>query len=251
MAVSDLTPNADLDQRKSACPIDDCGADISALGMCITHYERLRRFGDPRAGRPLLGIVVKCAIEGCEKPTRTRSSRYCNVHYHRMWRKGSPDKEAAKPTYEHSGGYVVEWAPGHPLTTKGRPRYVYQHRRVFYDSNGAGPFRCHVCGRSVTWIDMHVDHLDSNRKNNALSNLAPACALCNQARGREKQKAKMRARGYLITYDGDTRCMTEWAELIGISVQSLRYRIVAGWPVERALTETRGKFGPKSATGSK
>lgn len=248
MAADDPTTNADAIARNSACPIDDCGCDISALGMCISHYERLRRFGDPRAGRPLLGIVAKCAIEECEKPTRTRSSRYCNVHYHRMWRKGSPDKTTAKPVIEHSGGYIQEWTPDHPLKSSGRRNYVYQHRRVYYDHYGEGPHQCHWCGKPLTWKIMHIDHLDNNKKNNLIENLKASCAICNQARGLEKLKVKMRARGHLITYNGETKCLAEWAELIRISVQSLRWRIVNGWSVERALTEPRGKFGPRSVT---
>jgi hypothetical protein len=32
---------------------------------------------------------------------------------------------------------------------------------------------------------------------------------------------------------------------LGVTVQSLRWRISNGWTIERALTEPRGKTGPR------
>lgn len=40
----------------------------------------------------------------------------------------------------------------------------------------------------------------------------------------------------LITFKGETRCVAEWAELVGIKYTTLIQRLNRGWPLERALT---------------
>ena len=41
----------------------------------------------------------------------------------------------------------------------------------------------------------------------------------------------------LITFDGKTQCLVEWAEESGINPSTFRDRIWRGWSIERALTE--------------
>lgn len=40
----------------------------------------------------------------------------------------------------------------------------------------------------------------------------------------------------LITYQEETKCLTEWAEIFRISPATLTYRIKRGWTLEKALT---------------
>ncbi len=49
------------------------------------------------------------------------------------------------------------------------------------------------------------------------------------------QQARNTRQTRLITFDGHTRCLTEWADIIGITNATLRYRL-KHWPIERALT---------------
>lgn len=82
--------------------------------------------------------------------------------------------------------------PDHPIAPKGGR--VLIHRVLLYDSIGAGTHPCHWCGKEVTWVvrgksetsptDLVVDHVDGNRKNNALKNLVPSCHRCNTTRVR-------------------------------------------------------------------
>lgn len=53
---------------------------------------------------------------------------------------------------------------------------------------------------------------------------------------RKQQSRNMRT-NHLLSYDGQTRCMTEWAEIVGLPYTTLRGRMRLGWPVSRALTE--------------
>ena len=37
----------------ATCSVDDCTSDVKARGMCLAHYKRWRRWGDPTIIRPL------------------------------------------------------------------------------------------------------------------------------------------------------------------------------------------------------
>jgi hypothetical protein len=190
--------------------------------------------------RPIM--TKTCSVDGCEKPARQRG--YCTMHYIRWYRNGTLELTKPPEFRDHSHGYLLEYAPDHPLTRESKNR-VYAHRRVLYDTRGAGPFPCHWCAAMVTWDDLHVDHLDDNKKNNDPANLVPSCKVCNPQRGRQKAAARHRAMGVQITAFGRTMCRSEWAREVGISVSALAARIASGWPLEKALTEPRGKTGPK------
>lgn len=55
---------------------------------------------------------------------------------------------------------------------------------------------------------------------------------------RLQQQANIRT-ARLLTFNGKTQCMSEWAREIGMSHQSLAYRLGLGMPVEKALTRPR------------
>jgi predicted amino acid racemase len=42
-------------------------------------------------------------------------------------------------------------------------------------------------------------------------------------------------RNHLLTYKGETKNITEWAKITGISVTALTKRIRRNWTIERAL----------------
>lgn len=196
----------------------------------------------------------KCSVLDCNKNARSGIALYCEMHYYRVRRNGTtglmPDhlrkrrRRVYGETSPHSGGYVLIYVPGHPMVI-GRRSTEYQHRIVFYDAHGQGPFNCHWCGKSLSWATVTIDHMNEIKSDNRIRNLVPACLTCNQARGLPKMRHKQRSQGRLLTLDGQTKCLYEWASQIGISHQSLHVRIRNGWPIRRALTEGRGRFGPK------
>lgn len=191
----------------------------------------------------------QCTHDGCESPARSRKSGLCEMHYYRMRRRGSfalqrednPPPEATT----NAEGYVREFLPHHPLwgETQGR---LYQHRRVFFDAHGKGPHRCNWCGCELSWDTMDVDHVNAIRDDNRLSNLVPSCRPCNVKRGLSAMTEAHRLRSRCkISFAGETLTEGQWAERIGISRQSLRARLAAGWSVARALTQGRGVTGPR------
>jgi len=189
-----------------------------------------------------------CTVEGCSNYARSNASPYCEKHYYRIRRNGSLELKQKEIPESHfqTGGYVLRYAPNHPLTKRHTGPYEYEHRIVYYDANGCGPFKCHWCGKTVTWDDMHVDHLNSIITDNRIENLVASCPICNQHRGLSKMRDTMRSKhAARISYNGEDKTITEWADKLGISKVSLFWRLEHGWPVGRALTETRGKSGPK------
>lgn len=54
-----------------------------------------------------------------------------------------------------------------------------------------------------------------------------------------KQQGRNRRNNNFITYNGETHCLSEWAELLNINVYTLRNRIFRlHWSLERAFTES-------------
>lgn len=202
-----------------------------------------------RARKLRLAQCGQCSVDGCQSPITRIGAGLCEKHYMRLRRNGhllTVLEETPPPaTIEHSHGYLLEYAPSHPLKKAGGNR-VYQHRKVFYDTHGDGPFDCHWCGIQVTWQDMHVDHLNAVRDDNRIDNLVASCAKCNQARGHESGKATHRAKSKAaIEFNGERLTAGEWAERLGVSRNSITWRLNNGWSIDRALTQGRGKFGPK------
>lgn len=51
-----------------------------------------------------------------------------------------------------------------------------------------------------------------------------------------KTQGRNKRNNCLIEFQGETRCLSEWAELVGLSVATLKTRLKLGWSIERALT---------------
>lgn len=73
---------------------------------------------------------------------------------------------------------------------------------------------------------LQIDRIDNN-KGYYPSNCRFVSPMEN---GRNKRNCKP------ITYNGQTKCMSEWAEIIGIPKYIIRNRLKAGLPVERVLS---------------
>lgn len=52
-----------------------------------------------------------------------------------------------------------------------------------------------------------------------------------------KQQARNRRTNRLLTFMGETKCISEWAEIFGLSFHTLAHRLNAGWDIEIALTK--------------
>lgn len=67
------------------CSIPGCEGTRLARALCSTHYQRLRKHGDPLAGARTRNT---CSIAGCDGPCVGRG--WCEKHYNRWKRHGDP-----------------------------------------------------------------------------------------------------------------------------------------------------------------
>ena len=235
---------SELQHDSIKCKVEGCssGAATGRKGLCMRHYRRQRRTGSTE-------FPVRfdyCQAEGCANSPRSAYARHCDTHHHQLRRNGYIGPKRRPRLINHSQGYKLLAAPGHPLSTPGQTYRIFEHRAVYYEHHGNGPFDCVHCGNRVTWKTMHVDHLDDDPTNNVISNLGASCPTCNQFRGRSKMRRTMRQRrSTQITWQGRTQSVADWAEELGVPTHRIKQRLKAGWSVDRAMTEPRGVTGPR------
>jgi hypothetical protein len=63
----------------------------------------------------------------------------------------------------------------------------------------------------------------------------------------KEQRRNTRANS-LLTFRGETRCVTEWAEIFGLNVTTLSCRLRLGWPTEKAFVAPVKKSGGRVMT---
>lgn len=186
--TDDPAPPYSTDQ----CGIDGCDKRRTQRGWCSMHYIRWYRHGDPLHVEPQRRTPT-CAIGGCD--ALAKRAGLCPKHWYRFDRFGDPHHE---PVYNGSifQGYRVVGAKGHPVANKhGR---AFEHRVVLYDAIGPEPHPCRWCGTPVRWDvswpagadALVVDHINNDRLDNRVENLAPSCQPCNVPNGRRKKAAQ-------------------------------------------------------------
>jgi len=61
-----------------------------------------------------------------------------------------------------------------------------------------------------------------------------------------KSQQRNRRSNHLLTFNGETHCINEWAEILGVSRETIKNRLGYGWDVEKVLSEpihNNGKRG--------
>jgi len=118
-------------------------------------------------------------------------------------------------------GYWQVYLPEHPLVDS--TGHVWEHRKVAYERYGEALPPCELCGKLVTWKNVHIDHEDEDPSNNASTNLRPLCRGCNVSR-------PMRAKSIYLTVDGVTKNAMAWSKdpKVNISYATILKRKAAG-----------------------
>lgn len=157
---------------KIDCKVKDCCNQARALGYCISHYGRFKKYGNPLGGgvfRPprkeQKPIGSPCKHPSCSGVTEQGSAQgYCGAHYQR-WKKGADmdlpiQRVRQKNKYINRDGYVV-WADRKsPHASNKQNGTVLEHRHVMGEHLGRTLFK-----------DENVHHKNGNRSDNRLSNL--------------------------------------------------------------------------------
>lgn len=75
------------------------------------------------------------------------------------------------------------------------------------------------------------------RLNNGLGYSKDNCAWASR-----RDQQRNRRNNHLLTLDGETLCMQDWADRLGVRRNTIHYRIYKyGWPLREALTTKRGE----------
>lgn len=178
-----------------------------------------------------------CRVDGCKRKVRYTSERLCQTHYSRLWRTGSVEPRQRPPRQPRvvmpGKGYIRVYEPSHPLSDS--HGYISEHRKVVFDRIGLNLKECELCGVSVDWKTVHIDHIDQNVSNNSPENLRPLCRSCNVWRDYPEQHTLTGRTS--ISYNGETKTASEWArdERVSVSAGAIKNRIRKGFSAEDAL----------------
>lgn len=114
----------------TVCKIDGCSKPPVAFELCSAHYSKLKKYGDPTAGRTNSGGA--CSVIGCELPVR--GLKLCSKHYERFKKYG--DARSLRPVRMCKILGCTDKARGHDLC-----EFHYDRWRRHGDPLAGGPRR--------------------------------------------------------------------------------------------------------------
>lgn len=191
-----------------------------------------RRAGNAKNGEPLYSCLCDCGNGtitrgqhlrsgsvkscGCFKSEHSRANiiKISTTHGHCA--------NGVSPTYE---SFVAMWA-----------RCTYDKHPAYHQYGGRG---IAICERWSDFENFLADMGERPSKKHSLDrvnnngNYEPGN--CRWATW--KEQARNRSSNRVLTFNGRSATMVEWAELAGIKYTTLRARLKLGWLVDRALTE--------------
>lgn len=163
---------------------------------------------------------------------------------------GCLQREVAKKPITHGGTNTPEyktWETMHGRCKSLQPEtfLVYGARGISVCAEWSGP-----TGFARFLLDMgpRPSRLHTiDRKDNDLGYSKDNCRWATP-----KQQSRNRRNNQLLSWNGETRCVGEWAEITGIRPTTIRNRLKNGWPIESVLTERpsnrKRKFVDPTAT---
>lgn len=150
-----------------------CSAECRARHQLTNRLHRNERSTEKCANGLCLGRVVF-----------RKSAHLCEACYCYNRRTGQVRPINKPKGHYTASGYRMVHAVGHPLAMSGiREGWIYEHRKVAYDSHGGVCPPCHWCGCQLSWSGIVVDHLNERKSDNRPENIVICCNRCNRARG--------------------------------------------------------------------
>jgi len=123
--------------------------------------------------------------------------------------------------------YIIWACMKQRCTNKKNPSYSYY--------GGRGINFCEKWKTFVGfWEDMEYEYFDDLTLERIDNNGNYCKENCKWAS--RKEQARNTRQNRIIEFRGEKRCLSDWANKIGIAIETLRDRLSTGWSLERALT---------------
>lgn len=182
---------------------------------------KVLEFAYLKRGKAFWKCKCSCGNEAIYEsyPLRTGQRKSCGCHKYKGLPRG----------FSHEPLYGLWWSMKRRCTDKNVASYIR------YGAKGI-----RVC---TEWLDysefykwansngyrhgLTLDRIDSNK------DYCPENCRWVDWKTQERNRKNNR----LITFNGETHCLSEWAEITGINRRTLRNRLLRGWSVEKSLTE--------------
>lgn len=208
-------------------------------------------------------MLVQCTCLTCGKtftvkPYRAANSKFCSRRCHYASKQVtlvceqcgiSFTEPAHRSERAHYCSWACRWAHGttHGEGRDGResPEHVSWHAVKDRCLNPAGDNWVNYGGRGITvcerWLTFENFLADMGRRpgpgysiNRLDNNLGYSPENCTWSTQHEQNRNRRNTR--LVTFQGETLCIADWADRFGLPRDCLYDRLSAGWDIERALT---------------
>ena len=217
------------------CSVDGCDRPCYARGMCLKHYKRWWRHGDTGDHLKKRG---RCSVPGCSNPHVAKG--FCRKHYSRMYNHGTlevtKDMSGRRKRYfeeyqiwmdikqrcynQNQAGY--EYYGGRGIKVCDRWLEKPDGFKNFLEDMGRRPSGKEAGGKSLYSIDRIDPDGDYSPEN------------CRWVE-RDVQANNKRS-SVLITINGETKTLTQWARIYNIGAPTVFSRYNRGWRGEKLFS---------------
>jgi hypothetical protein len=175
------------------------------------------------------GFINMCIIDDCNVE-QNKGHGLCAKHYSR-WRRHHDPLWNKPRGYQHG----MSKTGIHKIWKSMRSR-CDKPNDVAYNNYGGRGIR--VCERWQKFINFFndmghkpvgksIDRIDNN------GDYSPEnCHWVTQ-----KEQCRNMRKNKMLKFNGETKCLSEWAEVTGFNKSTIAYRLNHGWSVEKALTQ--------------
>jgi len=171
--------------------------------------------------------MPNCSVNCCNIPAHTRG--FCIKHYSRVRRHDDPNI-VLRPRHGKAGTKTYRcWADM-------KTRCNNKNHRAYKSYGGRGIKVCEEWRHSFDsfYLDMGeaptknhtIERIDNNGNYEPLN--------CKWASRQEQSQNRRSNR--LLTHKNKTLNVTQWSKIIGVNKNTITYRLIRGWTVERTLT---------------
>lgn len=180
-----------------------------------------------------------CQVKNCSK--LTPQSRLCPAHYKRMSVHGTFN-ENVPIRKNHGLSKSREYRIWHGMLSRCTRANVLHYNR--YGGRGI-----RVCERWKSFENFLADMGKRPSPSHSLDRIDNDGDYCpeNCRWATKTEQSRNTSANRLITFAGDTKTLTEWAETLGLKASTLYARLVTlGWPLEKAFNKPKGRYKVKA-----